>query len=175
MYANQPTNTTLFGGGDGEEATEDVDYSFAPELPAKTAESTDNNNRSDVINAMELLEQQTGQSGDPDNVYDVEMPVVDDDAQDEIEPSSQLTNDSGVETLVMQDNDVYEDSCVTDMGAPYYGGFWYKDCSKIRPTNSYCGVASCSTSSFAHMTWTAWRGNTYSLKTMKMMMRPVTY
>ena len=74
-----------------------------------------------------------------------------------------------------QDNDVYEDSCVTDMGAPYYGGFWYKDCSKIRPTNSYCGVASCSTSSFAHMTWTAWRGNTYSLKTMKMMMRPVTY
>ena len=110
MYANQPTNTTLFGGGDGEEATEDVDYSFAPELPAKTAESTDNNNRSDVINAMELLEQQTGQSGDPDNVYDFEMPVVDDDAQDEIEPASQITNDSGTEMLVMQDNDVYEAS-----------------------------------------------------------------
>ena len=116
VYANQSMKTTLFGdsGGGGEGMADDVDYSFAPELPFKTTETAHNNNCSDVINAMEMLEQQAGQSGDPKNVYDFEMPVVGDGATDEAGPTSLVTSDSGVETLVMQDNDVYEASNITN-------------------------------------------------------------
>ena len=116
VYANQSMKTTLFGdsGGGGEGMADDVDYSFAPELPFKTTETANNDNCSDVINAMEMLEQQAGQSGDPKNVYDFEMPVVGDGATDEAGPTSPVASDSGVETLVMQDNDVYEASNVTN-------------------------------------------------------------
>ena len=78
-------------------------------------------------------------------------------------------------TTYDQDNDASTGNCVTAFGAPYYGGFWYKHCSRIRPTNAHCNAASCTSSQYEHMTWNAWRGDTYSLKTIKMMMRPVTY
>ena len=95
-------------------AKDDVDYSFAPELPPKTTEGTDNNNSSDVTNAMELSEQQAGQIGDTGNVYDFEIPVVGDGTTDEAGPTSPVASDSEVETLIMQDNDVYEASNATN-------------------------------------------------------------
>ena len=79
-------------------------------------------------------------------------------------------------TTYDQDNDAYATaSCINSDTSPYFGGFWYNICSRVRPTNTYCFSASCGSSTYAYMNWRAWRGNEYSLKKLKMMMRPVTY
>ena len=79
-------------------------------------------------------------------------------------------------TTYDQDNDADATaSCINSDTSPYFGGFWYNECSRVRPTNTYCFSASCGSSTYAYMNWRAWRGNEYSLKKLKMMMRPVTY
>ena len=74
-------------------------------------------------------------------------------------------------TTYDQDNDPHTGNCVT---GSTWGGFWYNACAAVRPTNTYCGAASCA-SYYEHMIWKVWRGSNYSLKAIKMMMRPLTY
>ena len=52
------------------------------------------------------------------------------------------------------------------------GGFWFNGCSRISPTSAGCGAASCAVLDQTIM-WKAWRGRTYSLKKIKMMLRRV--
>ena len=79
-------------------------------------------------------------------------------------------------TTYDQDNDAYAaENCIYAASFPYFGGFWYNDCSTVRPTNTYCGSAACGDNAFAYLYWKAWRGTTYSLMKLSMRMRPVTY
>ena len=77
-------------------------------------------------------------------------------------------------TTYDNDNDkLLHDNCITSQanGQGYFGGFWYKSCTKVTPTNHYCPSSSCGIFR-KHIRWMAWHGNDYSLKTVKMMMRP---
>ena len=51
---------------------------------------------------------------------------------------------------------------------------WYRACLSVNPTANYCPTSSCGDKG-RRLMWQAWTGWSYSLKTMKMMMRPVDY
>ena len=76
-----------------------------------------------------------------------------------------------------RENNGYFINCADD-----FGGFWWDSCGKVYITNSYCQSSECDSSrsgwrySYNYgMQWRSWRGDRYSLKTMKMMIRPVDY
>ena len=71
-----------------------------------------------------------------------------------------------------QDNDDW----VTNSCLDYYStnGFWFAACGWVYPTSAYCPTASCG-SSAQRLVWEAWRVYDYSLKRIKMMIRPVDY
>ena len=71
-----------------------------------------------------------------------------------------------------QDNDDW----VTNSCLGYYStnGFWFAACGWVYPTSAYCPTASCG-SSAQRLVWEAWRVYDYSLKRIKMMIRPVDY
>ena len=117
VYVYVADQTIKATRGDDKSKTDDVDYSFAPELPANTAvKLTDDCGRSgDVNNAVESSKQQICHIMDPDNAYDFETPVHDGDSNAQAENGLFLNVkvDGGMETLVMQENDVYEASNIT--------------------------------------------------------------
>ena len=79
-------------------------------------------------------------------------------------------------TTVDRDNDEVANSCIHKpaYGDGFFGGFWYKSCARITPTGHYCPTDHCGSKTKA-MRWGAWHGTQYSLKSVKMMMRPATY
>ena len=68
-----------------------------------------------------------------------------------------------------RDNDEWPDSCISDFN---FGGFWHKACTPVAVTNNICGSASCPTLG-QRIYWLAWQGYQFSLKKVKMMIRPV--
>ena len=68
---------------------------------------------------------------------------------------------------------MFDDSCIATFG---YGGFWYTSCMRVSLTNSYRSPSG----DYSHLNnldairWDAWRSYTDPLKTMTMMIRPVT-
>ena len=80
-------------------------------------------------------------------------------------------------TTYDQDNDDAPFNCVLSIDRGHrdrFGGFWYKDCARVTPTNIYCHSSSCGDHSF-HIRFKSWRRSLVSLKKLKMLMRPVTY
>ena len=71
-----------------------------------------------------------------------------------------------------RDNDGNSDGHCTGNYRPDYNGFWDGDCLRVSPTNSYCPSSNCN-NYIRHMRWDAWKGESYSLKRLTMMMRPI--
>ena len=71
-----------------------------------------------------------------------------------------------------EDNDNHADRHCAQYHALNAG--WYGDCLSVNPTANYCPSSYCAHKGHRLM-WVAWKTWTYSLKTMKMMMRPVDY
>ena len=78
-------------------------------------------------------------------------------------------------TTYDQDNDAYSDNCIIHHNFEF-GGFWYNSCTRVTPTNTYCPVSNCGLY-YLHIRYQSWRMDigTYSLKKIKLMMRPTTY
>ena len=68
-----------------------------------------------------------------------------------------------------RDNDASATSCVTRSG--HGGGLWYKGCSRVAITGTYCQTSTCG-DDYNNLFWKAWKGYTYSMKTITMMFRP---
>ena len=71
-----------------------------------------------------------------------------------------------------EDNDNHADRHCAQYHALNAG--WYGDCLSVNPTANYCPSSYCAHKG-QRLMWVAWKTWTYSLKTMKMMMRPVDY
>ena len=67
-----------------------------------------------------------------------------------------------------RDNDQRPAACIKRFG---YGGFWHNNCARVTPTNRGCDAAHCPQHG-QHFFWRAWRGDSYSLKTITMTFRP---
>ena len=96
-----------------------------------------------------------------------------DDTADDIRNGLLYHNNTQFST-VDQDNDLSDENCIIERASYQFGGFWYNDCARVTPTNVYCLSDHCGIY-WRHMRWDAWRRLSYSLRKLKMMMRPTVY
>ncbi|XP_019644830.1 PREDICTED: fibrinogen-like protein 1 [Branchiostoma belcheri] len=80
------------------------------------------------------------------------------------------TNNGMVFSTVDRDNDVWpRGSCSQDYGQ---GGWWFRDCSLSFLNGRYLGNCGNSCNPGQGVMWYKWRGDTYSLKSVSMAIRP---
>uniref|UniRef100_A0A3P9M400 Fibrinogen C-terminal domain-containing protein n=1 Tax=Oryzias latipes TaxID=8090 RepID=A0A3P9M400_ORYLA len=72
-------------------------------------------------------------------------------------------------TTFDKDQDMWEKNCAQQ----FLGGFWYNACHTANPTGMYAPVGVIPFDN-VHVTWHAWKGSSYGLKTMAMKIRSVS-